>query len=311
MRRDTAFAGVTCIEPKSLARRADYTCIEHIAAIGRVALDAVELPDWLEDLRRVHVTDRVRDDPRSQGHTLFGMDMAEAFEAIGAGQADFDAPHGDLSPDDLALLYAYLNQKGHLEELVAAFGQLLAGPKPPSPIVVDIGCGPFTGGLALAATLGQNPLFDYIGVDRAASMRRLGAHLSDSNFVPGRVTAQWAADTGSVDWRRPPGFRDVIVIVSYLFASPTLDAEALFGDLDRLLGRLGNGAVTLLYTNSAREETNRQYPGFRRRLEEAGFRVHAEDRGEIVVERWNGPRERNLSYALFRRPPRRRLQLGG
>ena len=74
-------------------------------------MDAVELPDWLGSLRRVEVTDRVRNDPRSRGGTLFGMDMSGGFEAVGGGQADFDAPWGDLSPDDLALLYAYLNQK--------------------------------------------------------------------------------------------------------------------------------------------------------------------------------------------------------
>ena len=274
-------------------------------------MDTVELPDWLGSLRRVEVTDRVRNDPRSRGGTLFGMDRHGAFEAVGGGQADFDAPCGDLSPDDLALLYAYLNQKGHLEELVAAFGQLLAGSKPPNPIVVDIGCGPFTGGLALAATLGGEPRFDYIGVDRADSMRRLGLRLACSDLVPGRVTSHWAADVDSVEWRQPPGWRDVIVIVSYLFASPTLDAGAMFGGLDRLLDRLGRGAVTLLYTNSTREETNRQYPGFRQKLEEADFRVHAEDQGETVVERWNGPQRRMLFYALLHRPQRRRLLLGG
>ena len=141
-------------------------------------------------------------------------------------------------------------------------------------------------------------------------MRRLGARLAGSDLVPGRVTTHWASDIDSVEWRHPPGFRDVIVIVSYLFASPTLDAEALFSGLNCLLGRLGHGAVTLLYTNSTREEPNRQYPGFRERLEEAGFRVHVEDRGEIVVERWNGPRERQVYYALFRRPRLRRLRLG-
>ena len=94
-------------------------------------MKTVELPDWLGELRRVHVTARVLDDPRSRDGTLFGMDMARAREAIGAGQADFDAPCSDLSPDDLALLYAYLNQKGHLEELVEAFGQLFADLKPP------------------------------------------------------------------------------------------------------------------------------------------------------------------------------------
>ena len=274
-------------------------------------MDAVELPDWLGSLRRVEVTDRVRNDSRSRGGTLFGMDMDGAFEAVGGGQADFDAPCGDLSPDDLALLYAYLNQKGHLEELVAAFGQLLASRKPPNPIVVDVGCGPFTGGLALAATLGQDPRFDYIGVDRADSMRRLARRLACSGLVPGRVTSRWAPDIGSVEWQRPPGWREVIVIVSYLFASPTLDAETMFGDLECLLRRLGHGAVTLLYTNSTREEPNRQYPEFRGRLEEAGFQVYAEDHGVIFVERRNGPHERKLYYALFRRPRRRRLLLGG
>ena len=273
-------------------------------------MDAVELPDWLEELRRVHVTDRVLNDPRSRDRTLFGMNMAQAFEAIGGGQADFDAPCGDLSTDDLALLYAYLNQKGHLEELVAAFSQLLAGSKPPNPIVVDIGCGPFTGGLALAATLGQDPCFDYIGIDHAASMRRLGARLACLELVPGRVTSHWAADPGSVNWQHRPGFREVIVIVSYLFASPTLDAMDMLGDLERLLRRVGHGAVTLLYTNSALEELNHQYPGFRQSLEEADFQVLAEDQGEIVVERSSRPRRRKLYYALFRRPRRLRLPLG-
>ena len=274
-------------------------------------MDAVELPDWLNLLRRVEVTDRVRNDPRSRGGTLFGMNMHRAFEAIGGGQADFDAPSGGLIPDDLALLYAYMNQKGHLTELVTAFGQLLAGSKPRNPVVVDIGCGPFSGGLALVATLGHDPCFDYIGIDRAASMRRLAARLACSDLVPGRVTSHWAPDLGSVNWEHPPGFREVIVIVSYLFASPTLDAEAMFGELDSLLRRLGHGAVTLLYTNSTREETNRQYRGFRERLGAAGFQVHAEGEGKIVVEGWNGPRERRLFYALFRRPRGRRLLLGG
>ena len=238
------------------------------------------------------------------------MSVDEAVEAIGRGQADFDAPSGDLSPDDLALLYAYLNQKGHLEELVSAFGQLLAGARPENPIVVDIGCGPFTGGLALAATLGDDPRFDYIGVDRATSMRQLGARLAGSELLPGRMTARWASDIDSVEWQRPPGFREVIAIVSYLFASPTLDVEAVFGDLEGLLDRLGHGAVTLLYTNSVRQEPNRHYPEFRERLEAAGFRMHAQDQGEIVVERSNRRQTRKLYYALFRRPPRQTLRLG-
>ena len=116
---------------------------------------------------------------------------------------------------------------------------------------------------------------------------------------------------GAVDWPDRPGWRDVIVIVSYLFASPTLDVEAMFGDLESLLDRLGRGAVTLLYTNSTRQEPNRRYPEFRRLLEAAGFELHAEDQGEIVVERRDRLQNRNLYYALFHRPRRLVLRLGG
>ena len=309
-RHVAAFTRGLRAQSKCLERPASYTDLQYLAAERSVALEVAELPDWLDSLRKVEVTDRVRQDTRSRDDTLFGIEFAEAREVIGGGQADFDAPYGDLSPDDVALLYAYVNQKGHLEELVTAFGQLLAGSNPDNPIVVDIGCGPYTGGLALAATLGENPRFDYIGVDRADSMRRLGARLASSDLVPGSVTTHWAAKISSVDWRARPGWRDVIVIVSYLFASPTLDAEVMFDDLQDLLDGLGRGAVTLLYTNSAREEANRQYPGFSRRLQDADFRICAEDEGKIIVQRWDGPLERKLYYALFHRAPRRHLVLG-
>lgn len=281
-------------------------------AEGGHTISCGDLPNWLAQLRKVEIVERVRNDPRSTGGTLFGMDMEEAFSAIGGGQADFDDSRGDLSPDDLALLYAYLNQKGHLKELITAFSQLFAdsAEKPQNPVVVDLGCGPFTGGLALAATFGHNPCFDYIGIDRADSMRRLGERLAHSSLVPGRVTTHWAARINDLQWKEPPGWREVIVIISYLFASPTLDAEVVSMELDSLLRQLGYGAVTLLYTNSTREEPNRQYPGFRQRLEKAGFQVWADGQGEIAIERKNGLKERNLRYALFRCSPRQTLPLG-
>ncbi len=281
-------------------------------AEGSHPISCATPPSWLDQLRAVEIVDRVRNDPRSTGDTLFGMDKQQVFDAIGGGQADFDAPLRGLSRDDRALLYAYLNQKGHLEELVTAFDQMFAksAQRPQSSIVVDLGCGPFTGGLALAATLGDDPCFDYIGIDRADSMRRLGKRLAHSDLVPGRVTTHWAASINALQWQDPPGWREVIVIISYLFASPTLDARVVFMELDSLLQKLGHGAVTLLYTNSTREEFNRQYPGFRQSLEEADFQVWADDQGKIAIERGNGLQERKLRYALFHRPQRQTLTLG-
>ena len=276
----------------------------------------VQLPQWLVVLRRSEIIDRVRSDPRSTGGTVLGVDAQVAMrEVIGGGQADFDQPWNGLSADDRVLLYAYFNQLGHLEELVEAFRMLLAdAPLSEGPVAIDLGCGPFTGGLALAATLDRRYRLDYIGVDRSRAMRELGEKLASAvaelDRTP-RIDRHWWPDVSSVTWGSAPGWRPVFVIVSYLLASPTLDARGLIRELEGLLAKLGRGPVTVLYTNSPRPEPNRSYPTFRTALLDAGFKLFADDTGSIEVERWTGSRPRKLRYALFHRGDRSTLRLGG
>ena len=273
------------------------------------------LPDWLQELRLSEITDRVKNDPRSTGETVFGIDSNTAMhKAAGWGQADFDEPWGELSPGDRVLLYAYFFQRGHLEELLTAFKQLFGVPeRPQNPIVVDVGCGPFTGGLAIANQFPHDAQMDYIGVDRSSSMRRLGEQLAVVAAkvceLP-RIRRHWAADVPSVSWSEATRWRPVIVIVSYLLESRSLDVAALIPDLDRLLKKLGRGSATVLYTNSIRAEANRNFPKFRTMLRERGFDPHTEDTGEIEVERRQGTRTRRFRYALFYRPAQRTLDLG-
>ena len=210
---------------------------------------AVELPQWLQDMRRVEVVGRVGDDPRSRQGTFFGLTKDEAMNCVGRGQAQFDEPWGEMSPADRALLYAYFNQKGHLEELTEAFRLIFANQMPNNPIVIDLGCGPATGGLALAGVL-DPPNFDYIGVDQSVAMRGLGEQLAASAPRLSAMRRCWASDLESVSWNRAPGWRPVLVIVSYLLASRTLKPATLVDQLDALLARLGNGRATMLYTNS-------------------------------------------------------------
>ena len=98
-------------------------------------MEVVTLPQWLKNLRKTEITDRVLEDPRSQNDTFFGMNMQNAFIAIGGGQTDFTKPRGNLSTEDLVILYSYLNQLGHLEELIAAFSQLFFDGSPENPVV--------------------------------------------------------------------------------------------------------------------------------------------------------------------------------
>lgn len=273
------------------------------------------LPDWLEKLRRSEITDPVRNDPRSTGETVFGIYPNTAMrEAAGWGQAEFDEPWRNLSPDDRVLLYAHFFQRGHLDELLTAFEQLFGvSERPQNPIVVDVGCGPFTGGFAIASQFPKNSRIDYIGIDRSSAMSRLGEHLAAAaervRELP-RIRRHWAADVPSAIWSEAPGWRPVFVIVSYLLASRTLDVDALVPDLNRLLAKLGRGSVTVLYTNSVRDEANRNFLKFRTMLRERGFNLRKEDTGEIEVERGQDVRTRRLRYALFHRPAQRTLKLG-
>ena len=274
-----------------------------------------ELPPWLEQLRRSEIVERVQSDARSTGQRPFlGFDRHTAMQAIGWGQATFDDHWGDMSPEDRVLLYAYFNQLGHLEELTAAFRMLFAtGPPDGDPIVVDLGCGPFTGGLAIAGALGSECRFSYIGMDQSRSMRRFGEHLAVAATRLGpvpQIDRHWTTDLPSVAWRSAPGWRPVIVVVSYLQASPTLNAAELIGELEELLRKLGRGSVTVLYTNSVRPDANLSFPVFRQELEGAGFELKADDTGSIDIERLQGRRERPLRYALFNRKSQNLLSLG-
>ena len=273
---------------------------------------AVTLPPWLESLRSTEIIEKVRSDPRSTSGKILGVSRSIALNTvIGRGQADFNSPWEHLTPYDRVLLYAYFNQKGHLEELVEAFRQLFPDGSPPdNPVVVDLGCGPCTGGLAFAGMCKEITQFAYIGVDRSEAMRDLGEGLASAALQLGRSERQWANTLPSVAWNDAPGWRPVFVIVSYLLASPTLDtAERLIRDLDRLLTKIGRGRVTVIYTNSSNNTPNRRFPEFRDALFDHGFSQFANDKGTIPIERLGETVPRNLRYALFDRPDRHKLEL--
>lgn len=271
------------------------------------------LPEWLRQLREIEIVNAVQRDPRSMGSSILGYTLEEAVQAIGGGQTCFDKPWRDLSPRDRVLIYCYLNQVGHIEELTEAFGQIYAkGPPDEEPVVIDLGCGPFTGGLALASVLGSQMGFHYVGMDQSETMRAFGESLAEAatrsfgeSMPP--VRRYWTDDLLACVWPFAPGWRPIIVIASYLLASRTLRVTKLVGDLGKFLNKVGRGEVTVMYTNSDRDDRNRNYPQFRDRLQELGFDEVVYDHGRIRAERTR--RYRRLRYGLFYRPRRTTLPL--
>ena len=272
----------------------------------------IRLPWWLRQLRRREIVSVVDNDARSKSGSLLGVSAESAREAAGWGQADFDEPWGGLSCDDRVLLYSYFFQLGHLEELIAAFRQLFEEVGPKEPIFVDLGCGPFTGGLAIASEFERGEPVDYIGVDRSRAMCRFGEQLASaadkSEEIP-EIRRHWFKDVSSVHWDAAPGWRPVIVVASYLLASPTLDVRQVVAELLQLLCRLGSGPVTVLYTNSRLPGPNRNFDGFSNALTTGGFELIRHDDGELQVERLGRLTPRNLRYALFHRREQGTLRL--
>ena len=144
----------------------------------------------------------------------------------------------------------------------------------------------------------------------APAGEKLASSATRSNTTP-YCRRHWSPSIGTVTWKAPPGWRDVIVIVSYLFASPTLDVTTLVGELEVLLGKLGGGRVTVLYTNSVKQDANLNFPKFCGALQTIGFRLYADDTGSIEIKRRTTIRTRNLRYALFHRQRQYTLRLGG
>ena len=262
---------------------------------------------WLENLRRSHIVDPVMNDPRDTGvpNTRLGLPTSWIFsQAIGGGQASFDKPLGALSAKDRVLLYAFFNQKSHVNELVHAFEKLLTTPRDLNrATVVDIGCGPFTSGLALAEVVGNATEFRYFGVDTSQTMCAFGGQLAEGakavDGLSSETTVSFFSSTDDIDFGASRSTW-TIVVLSYLLASKSIDAEVLVRQVVDACNRIGPGPVALLYTNTSRKEATEAYPAFQKAMTEAGFTVKIEDKEVLYLE----GKERKLHYALF-------VRLGG
>lgn len=199
-------------------------------------------------------------------------------EVIEWGVTDFskDPPdHPTLTVADKVLLYCFFNMRRHYDELRIALHlsetSLQFDDLPL--LIVDFGCGPATGALAFASEFAGTP-FDYIGLDSALEMRRMGRKLWDAAVALGlihrksnaRFKATWGADQlnglseGTV----------VILLFSYFFASKSLNNQVL-NSIRKFIGLFAAekkvSEVILLYTNSPKGRAAKSYLQFKKKFQ--------------------------------------------
>uniref|UniRef100_B8HQV0 Methyltransferase domain-containing protein n=1 Tax=Cyanothece sp. (strain PCC 7425 / ATCC 29141) TaxID=395961 RepID=B8HQV0_CYAP4 len=173
-------------------------------------------------------------------------------EIINGGQADFDTDYlcGDVlyTPEMRVLIYCYQNFEQHLatklfilENHTELLHQYLNSQDQTlhNTLFIDIGCGPLTGGIALAHYYCENmlnPLITYVGIDKSEAMLRFAQELSrDSYFADGdRFLLFNPMPERSQDFSLMPSnyinsisasISSIVFNFSYFFASPSLSTH--------------------------------------------------------------------------------------
>ena len=231
----------------------------------------------MDEIVRPAIDACVMSDPRTAHGLKLGYEWSYVREKIlRKGLADFrkgyvpenSAAGPELSAADVVLLYCFGNMKRHFpaaRNVFEAHRNLIQQciENTANLVVVDVGCGPATGYLALTDVF-PGHAFRYYGVDCAEAMREMAARFSrlliGHRFVsPG--SQSYFYDTWDKvrpdDWQRDT---TVLFIFSYLFAS--LDRRACVSLLESVQRIRGHASVVkcfLAYMNSERDIANDTY----------------------------------------------------
>lgn len=195
-------------------------------------------------------------------------------EIVGRGQANFDEPFNELTPDERVLVYCYDNMQQHvvsklyiLKKHAEIFDKYFFA-SDSKLIFLDFGCGSLSSGIALARYYTESPIsngqsinFHYIGIDRAESMLRKarefslypGLFHSDSTFNFLNPYANYQNKFYNtlcyyIDMYTSQNHL-IILNFSYFFASPSLVASKLINFIQELLLNYSYSQVCLIFQN--------------------------------------------------------------
>jgi hypothetical protein len=193
----------------------------------------------------------------------------------GQGQADFRNGVAGLTTEDIALLYCYYFFQMHFTSSTALFhyySNLIVGLFNESNKIcfVDIGCGPFTSGLAflhftrlkgikdkIGNRIAETQL-EYYGIDNADSMRNLGSVLQSTYEMTVNDggfkyfgTAQNSFYQNIPELIGQRGEETTIILnCCYFFASETLNVQDFTTAIQQLINNNPNSRILLFYQNA-------------------------------------------------------------
>ncbi|MBD2694467.1 hypothetical protein [Anabaena catenula] len=177
------------------------------------------------------------------------------------GVTDFCVPFNELNTDDKVLLYCHYYMLMHVMSSYDIFKthwiwfKNKISPSFP-PLLIDFGCGPLSSGLAFAHVQEPKINFNYIGIDRAKSMRIKAKQFSSDQRFSGckfDFLESYDNDTllSSMSKYRLLNHPSQLVILnfSYFFASKSLDVNELVITIKNILTKYNRTQVYIVFQN--------------------------------------------------------------
>ncbi len=192
-----------------------------------------------------------------------GQKLANNRSILNQGRVDFAVPYIDhvsgitISTTDLVAMYAFYYFQMHYSSMVAVLHQLKMENKSfdcNKTLFIDIGCGPMTAGVSIAAYCSQTTTLpinlNYIGIDRAQAMLDLATEVkNDSSLFDPKSKIEFYSTIDKLDELTvDQHITDLVVIFSFLSSSKFLNV-GFFKHIDNFLVRNSHLNLHLIEQN--------------------------------------------------------------
>ena len=202
-------------------------------------------------------------------------------DVIEYGMTDFDKYFNEIKPYDKVQIYCYFNMRKHFFSSYAIFEAMFPEldnrifKKNKNLIFIDLGCGPLTSGLGLAAVYKDKKdteviKMKYIGIDISVTMRKKAKEFATTNLFA-LTECTFLSSLGDLNLAKETAkfnSQNLFFIINacYLFASSTLD-ESLISNFVSQLQKLFPGCpIIFIFQNPDNEDRNKKYYKFKEKV---------------------------------------------
>jgi hypothetical protein len=205
---------------------------------------------------------------------------------LAQGRVDFtqDYRHngtGVIIPaNDLAVLYAWYYFQMHYSSAVAIF-KILTGEgiifNPQNTLLIDIGCGSMTAGIAFAAHHLNNTSIQihYVGIDRATSMLQLASRVVAHDLFDATSSTNFLDDVLALNKLTIPTHIDTILFMFSFITSSRFLPDNFFAPIQALINRETDMDIHIIQQNPVGIDSNIQWNNFVNQLQ--GFEMPYRD----------------------------------